>query len=78
MVSNNNLLISSESVKYNSQNNNQPSQHTIKICCFLNAKKRNPNPKYSKNNSVTESRPIICLGLPCSHLDYNIGCPADR
>ena len=47
MVSNNNLLISSESVKYNSQNNNQTSQHTIKICCFLNAKKRNPNPKYS-------------------------------
>ena len=52
MVSNNNLLISSESVKYNSQNNNQTSQHTIKICCFLNAKNNGGGyPFYARSNA---------------------------
>ena len=71
MVSNNNLLISSESVKYNSQNNNQPSQHTIKICCFLNAKKE-PKPKIFQKQSLLKKVDLFLLRAAFSHLDYNI------
>ena len=72
MVSNNNLLIRSESVKYNSQNNNQTSQHTIKICCFLNAKKKEPKPKIFQKQSLLKKVDLFLLRAAFSHLDYNI------